>query len=484
MIDTGSTISAINATYLKKLNIKQDTYSTTIPCKTANNSELHISGIIVLPITINDIQMKVHTFIIDDLCTDLLLGGDFCDLYQVNIDYSKKCLSFKSQNHRTAVKFDKYVNEQQVFNVKTMNEITIPPLSAKIIQAITTAPSMSAIFTPSSNSLNKKYIIAPHAILMIDNNKTTFLTLLNTTSVMQTIAKGTNVGQVKYHEDNTCYYACPGKPSIMKTNNVSHRIPIQQQHHPIQSYPYRRPAKETQIINQQVKEMLNNHIIRPSSSSCSSPVVIIKKKDDLKAGYWQIPIDEQDKNKTTFVTTDGLYEFNVLPFGLSNASASFQHDIIIYSNSFEKHVKHLDLVLDVLQKANVKLNVTKCSLEGIKPTTTNVKKTIDFPVPNSAKAAYSFVQMAQFYRRSIKNFANIAAPLNVFKTKNVKFIWTKECQKSFDTLKKQLSQYPLLVFYGGKSKLKLKISTDASNMGIGGVLHQVNRDGHLQPVQY
>ncbi|CAF3533465.1 unnamed protein product [Rotaria socialis] len=394
MIDTGSTISAINATYLKKLNIKQDTYSTTIPCKTANNSELHISGIIVLPITINDIQMKVHTFIIDDLCTDLLLGGDFCDLYQVNIDYSKKCLSFKSQNHRTAVKFDKYVNEQQVFNVKTMNEITIPPLSAKIIQAITTAPSMSAIFTPSSNSLNKKYIIAPHAILMIDNNKTTFLTLLNTTSVMQTIAKGTNVGQVKYHEDNTCYYACPGKPSIMKTNNVSHRIPIQQQHHPIQSYPYRRPAKETQIINQQVKEMLNNHIIRPSSSSCSSPV------------------------------------------------------------------------------------------EGIKPTTTNVKKTIDFPVPNSAKAAYSFVQMAQFYRRSIKNFANIAAPLNVFKTKNVKFIWTKECQKSFDTLKKQLSQYPLLVFYGGKSKLKLKISTDASNMGIGGVLHQVNRDGHLQPVQY
>ncbi|CAF3829521.1 unnamed protein product, partial [Rotaria magnacalcarata] len=408
MIDTGSTISAINATYLKKLNIKQDTYSTTIPCKTAKNSELHISGIIVLPITINDIQMKVHTFIIEDLCTDLLLGGDFCDLYQVNIDYSKKCLSFKSQNHRTAVKFDKYVNEQQVFNVKTMNEITIPPLSAKIIQAITIAPSMSAIFTPSSNSLNKKYIIAPHAILMIDNNKTAFLTLPNTTSVMQTIAKGTNVGQVKYHEDNTCYYVCPGvsntfqhtisalsptsiqsqrqpyatitntineliyhlsrsqqehirtvllkhkdvfdisKPSIMKTNNVSHRIPIQQQHHPIQSYPYRRPAKETQIINQQVKEMLNNHIIRSSSSPWSSPVVIIKKKDgsprfcvdyrrlnaiterdvyplpriddiidklagsqyfttlDLKAGYWQIPIDEQDKNKTAFVTTDGL----------------------------------------------------------------------------------------------------------------------------------------------------------------------------------
>ncbi|CAF4939190.1 unnamed protein product, partial [Rotaria sp. Silwood1] len=92
--------------------------------------------------------------------------------------------------------------------------------------------------------------------------------------------------------------------------------------------------------------------------------------------------------------------------------------------------------------------------------------------------------MAQFYRRFIKDFASIAAPLNVFKTKNAKFEWTNECQKSFDTLKQKLSQYPLLAFYNDKSKLKLKINTDASNMGIGGVLHQVTSDGHLQPIQY
>jgi hypothetical protein len=72
----------------------------------------------------------------------------------------------------------------------------------------------------------------------------------------------------------------------------------------------------------------------------------------------------------------------------------------------------------------------------------------------------------------------------MFKNKNAKFAWTTERQKSLNTLKQKLSQYPLLAFYNGKSKLKLKINTDASNTGIGGVLHQVNPDGRLQPIQY
>ncbi|CAF4570069.1 unnamed protein product, partial [Didymodactylos carnosus] len=124
--------------------------------------------------------------------------------------------------------------------------------------------------------------------------------------------------------------------------------------------------------------------------------------------------------------------------------------------------------LDALEKANVKLNAAKCSIahkqldylgyritpDGIKPTTTNVKKTIDFPTPTSIKAAYSFIQMAQF--RFIKDFSTIAAPLNMFKNKNVKFEWTPECEQSFNILKQKLSQYPLLAFHDGKSKLKLK----------------------------
>ena len=193
MVDTGSTISAIDAAYVKKLNLKQYIYPTTTACKTANNGHLHISGMIVLPITINNIQLQVNTFVVKDLCTDLLLGGDFCDKYRVNINYGSKYLTINIKQQQFIIKFQQHVNEQQVFNIKTMNNVIIPPLSAKIIQATTTAPAMCAIFTPSSKQLNKQHIAAPHSLLMINNNKTTILTLLNTTSTTQTIPKGTNL---------------------------------------------------------------------------------------------------------------------------------------------------------------------------------------------------------------------------------------------------------------------------------------------------
>jgi hypothetical protein len=197
MVDTGSTISAIDAAYVKKLNIKQYIYPTTTACKTANNGQLHISGMIVLPVTINNVQLTVNTFIVQDLCTDLLLGGDFCNKHRVNINYGNKYLTINIKQQQFIVKFQQHVDEQQVFNIKTIKDIVIPPLSAKIIQASTTAPAMSAIFTPSSKQLNKQHIAAPHAILRINNNKTTILTLLNTTSTIQTILKGTNVGHAR-----------------------------------------------------------------------------------------------------------------------------------------------------------------------------------------------------------------------------------------------------------------------------------------------
>ena len=140
------------------------------------------------------------------------------------------------------------------------------------------------------------------------------------------------------------------KPTTINLN-VSHRIPVKPEYQPVHSYPYRKAAKERELISEQVDEMLRNHVIRPSSSPWSSPVVIVRKKDgsprfcvdyrklnliterdvyplphvddiidrlagsqffttlDLKSGYWQIPIAENDKCKSAFITADGLFEF-------------------------------------------------------------------------------------------------------------------------------------------------------------------------------
>jgi transposase InsO family protein len=611
MVDTGSSISAINTSYATTVGLNHSIKPITASCRTANNGQLVIRGVITAHITINNCVTSVNLFVIDHLCVDLLLGGDFCLKYKVGIDYDQQCLSFTLDHYRIQAKFLSSVPTSQTFAVSSSDELVLPPMSSRVVRATTTSPSMAAIFTPTLHHSHRQ-VVAPHAIVTVQTDHTAVLTILNPSSSTYRLPRHTTLGYLQTHEPDNCFSIHSddddrsNRPlssartsidsslstecdklishlsrheqisvrsilrkhsnlfdtsisSIMKTNGFYHRVPVQPHHPPIQSYPYRKSAKESTVINEQVQDMLSNHVIRPSTSPWSSPVVLIQKKDgtprfcvdyrrlnliterdvyplpriddiidklagsryfstlDLKAGYWQIPVAEDDKKKTAFITTDGLYEFNVLPFGLSNAPATFQRvinsvlgslrwditlvyldDIIVYSPSFDTHVQHLDRVLTALHAANVRLNITKCSIarkqldylgfriteHGIKPTTTNVKKTLDFPTPTSTKAAYSFVQMAQFYRRFIRDFSSIAAPLHRFKNKNVPFEWSNECQQSFDTLKQKLSQYPLLAFYDGKSPLKLKVNTDASNIGIGGVLHQMGEDGRLQPIQY
>ncbi|UYV74255.1 hypothetical protein LAZ67_11002642, partial [Cordylochernes scorpioides] len=179
--------------------------------------------------------------------------------------------------------------------------------------------------------------------------------------------------------------------------------------------------KERDIIKDQIDEMLKEGIIRPSSSPWSFPVILVKKRDgkfrfcvdyrklnevtvkdvypipriddvmdtlqgskyfsaiDLRSGYWQVEIEEKDKEKTAFTTTHGLYEFNVMPFGLCNAPATFERnmdnvlgnlrwqiclcyldDVIIYSSDFPTHLKRLEAVLKCFSESNLKLNDKKC----------------------------------------------------------------------------------------------------------------------------
>jgi hypothetical protein len=339
MLDTGSTISAMNAAYAKKINISHHIHPTTTSCRTANNGQLRVSGRLTLPITINTTQFPVNIFIVEDLCAELLLGGDFFSKYNGNIKYNEKQFKINRGHQHVSVQFQHQDTAEQVFNVKTNVDIVLPPLSSKVITAITESPPMQAVFSPSLGQLLKQHVVAPHAIVTVSRDKSTVMTLLNTSQSSVTIPKGTQLGHINQHLDDHCCYVRPdwsdhhrhcissvtthssqqqmkneksvplqlktlvehlpriqqeqiypmllkhcsmfdtSQASVINTENVNHRIPIQPHHPPIQSYPYRKAAKETQVINEQVKLMLDNRIIRPSSSPWSSPVVIIKKKD-------------------------------------------------------------------------------------------------------------------------------------------------------------------------------------------------------------
>ncbi|CAF3952238.1 unnamed protein product [Rotaria sp. Silwood1] len=237
-------------------------------------------------------------------------------------------------------------------------------------------------------------------------------------------------------------------------------------------------------------------------------------KLDFQGGYHQVPIDESDKPKTAFVTRDKFWEYNVMPQGIKNGPPTFQRiinkllghlqwhcalayidDIIIYSNSMSEHLHHLEQVLSLLHHANFRLNASKCEFvqtriqflghiineEGIAPTPEKVRAINDIPVPNSIKAATSFIKMAEYYRNHIPNFSTLAQPLFDLTKKHEKFIWGIEQQNSFDKIKQLLISEPLLQF--PNSDIPFIIQVDASNYGIGAVLMQDNGKGE-QPIAF
>ena len=230
---------------------------------------------------------------------------------------------------------------------------------------------------------------------------------------------------------------------------------------------------------------------------------VIFSKIDLKSGYHQIRIREGDEWKTAFKTKYGLYEWLVMPFGLTNAPSTFMRlmnhvlrvfigkfvvvyfdDILVYSKNVEEHLDHLRAVLDTLRRESLYANFKKCSFcmdkivflgfvvsaNGIEVEKDKVKAILDWPTPKNISEVRSFHGLASFYRRFVKNFSTIAAPLNEIVKKEVGFHWGEKQQHAFDLLKEKLTTAPILTLPNFDKTFELEC--DASGVGIGAVLMQ------------
>ena len=311
-----------------------------------------------------------------------------------------------------------------------------------------------------------------------------------------------------------------GDEDLGNTPLLEHGI---ETHGPPLRQPYRQqnPAVRREEMAQ-VQQMLSSRIIRPSNSPWASPVVMVRKKDgslrfcvdfrqlnaatvkdahplpriddlldalhgakwfstlDLKSGYWQVPIAEQDKEKTAFRTSSGqLFEFNQVPFGLCNAPATFSRlmdrvlaglhwetclfyldDIIVFSSTWEEHLARLREVFERLRHAKLKLGATKCTFaakevsylghrvteESLLPDPSLLAAIRDILPPKTATEVRSFLGLAGYYRRYVKGFATIAAPLFALTRKEALFHWSEDCQAAFDQLKTRLTTSPITAF--------------------------------------
>uniref|UniRef100_A0A151UF56 Transposon Ty3-I Gag-Pol polyprotein n=1 Tax=Cajanus cajan TaxID=3821 RepID=A0A151UF56_CAJCA len=236
----------------------------------------------------------------------------------------------------------------------------------------------------------------------------------------------------------------------------------------------------------------------------------IFSKIDLKSGYHQIRIREGDEWKTAFKTKYGLYEWLVMPFGLTNAPSTFMRlmnhvlkeflgkcvvvyfdDILIYSTNFDLHVEHLSAVMNVLRKEKLFANIEKCtfctdhvvflgfvvSSKGVQVDEEKIRAIQEWPTPKNVSEVRSFHGLASFYRRFVKDFSTLAAPLNEIVKKHVGFKWGEKQEKAFSELKHKLTNAPILALPNFAKSFE--IECDASNVGIGAVLMQ---EGH--PIAY
>ncbi|CAM4658449.1 unnamed protein product [Lepidochelys kempii] len=328
--------------------------------------------------------------------------------------------------------------------------------------------------------------------------------------------------------------------------------------HPIRVQPYRVSPQAKTAIEREIQDMLQMGVIRPSESAWASPVVLVPKPDgeirfcvdyrklnavtrpdnypmprtdelleklgraqfistlDLTKGYWQVPLDESAKERSAFITHLGLYEFNVLPFGLRNAPATFQRlvdgllaglgeyavayldDVAIFSDSWADHLEHLQEVLERIREAGLTVKAKKCQIglnrvtylghqvgQGtISPLQAKVDAIQKWPVPKSKKQVQSFLGLAGYYRRFVPHYSQIAAPLtDLTKKKQPNAVqWTGKCQKAFNKLKATLMSDPVL--RAPDFDKPFLVTTDASERGVGAVLMQKGPDQEFHPVVF
>ncbi|XP_072166477.1 uncharacterized protein [Diadema setosum] len=325
---------------------------------------------------------------------------------------------------------------------------------------------------------------------------------------------------------------------------------------PVVSKPYPLPQSMQAAVKAELSEMLNMGVIEKSRSKYASPIVLVKRKDgsnrfcvdyrklnaitvfdpepipiadtllaklsrgkyfskfDLSKGYWQIPMAESDKEKTAFVTAEGLFHFTVLPFGMVNAPATFSRlmrevlfgldnvvnyidDILVFSETWEEHLDSLQAVLSRLADAGLTAKPSKCHVGfktldflghvvgggTLKPHPEKVEQILQAEVPQTKREVRAFLGLAGYYRKFIPNFAAIAAPLSDLTKKDRanRVDWGPLEEQAFNTLKSRLTSSPILHLPDHESPFIL--ATDASDVGIGAVLMQ-RVEGEKFPIAY
>ena len=338
--------------------------------------------------------------------------------------------------------------------------------------------------------------------------------------------------------------------------NYEHEIRLKPNSTPIAQRPYRMSPENREKLRIEINDLIKLGLIEPSQSEWASPAILVPKSDgsmrcvidyrkvnniiqgdsfpmqriddlidkigqakyltkiDLCKGFYQISLNENSREVTTFCTPFGCYKWRRLPFGLKTSSASFNSmisnvlsgledicgmyvdDVIIFSNTLDEHVEHCNIVFERLLNANLTVKLIKCvfacnELEyvghivgfgQISPKQLKVKSILDAPRPQSKKQLQSLLGLVGFYQRYLPQYSLLTAPLTDLLKKNKYFEWNDNADKAFNDIKMLMSTSPTLIIADFTKPFVLYV--DASEIAVGSVLMQKDNYDVLRPVCY
>lgn len=507
LFDTGCVGNILSKDFCDKHQIpyvkREDTVTTLA------NGEQQDCGVTVNPVTISlGPYTEKFKFIVTTIQMDVILGKSWKDKHQAKIDCSSNTIEFMHKKDTYWVRANEYFQQTSLNSIVRDFNMGCPMFSV-LLRSSTSEPEVK-----NHGEISK--ILSEYTDVFPDE-----------------LPKGLPPQRIQ----------------------GDFRIELKEDAKPVKKGLYRMSHTEIEETKRQVEHLLDMGFIRPSKSPWASPVLFASKKDgglrfcvdyralnrftvknsyplpridnimdqvgsakyfstiDLRSGYHQMRVAPEDIPKTAFNTRYGHYEYTVVPFGLTNAPAAFMNimndvfsdfvdkfvmvyldDILIFSDSWEEHVKHIRLVLERLRKHKLYAKISKCKFgvqeadylgfvlrAGKLAMNPNKTRAIEaWETPKTKKELQSFLGLVNYYRRFIRNCSKIAKPLTEL-TKNVPFNWNKSANDAFKELKRSIITAPVLAQFNPKKEIY--VTTDASKYAIGAVMEQDYDDGR-HPVAF
>jgi hypothetical protein len=488
LLDSGSSISILGSD-LSKLFLSWgatlDGCADFTHIATANDSQAEVCGCLVLPVMAQNVTRLVKFYIIPDVTTPLILGVDFWKLFDIAPSL-----------------FRDYCAPTDSVTGNSVSEVRLHSFEALTAEQRSTAEDLIRRF--EDISFGKKGL-----------GRTSLLT--------HTIHTG-DCPPIKQR-----YY--PISPHRLVELNKQVDLMLEQDVVEPSTSAWNNPTLFTPKANGELRFCIDSRKLNSVSKHDAYPLPFISSildqlRDarflsslDLKSAFWQIPLDEASRERTAFtVPSRGLFQFKVMCYGLTGAPATQQRlmdrlfgpefgnrvfvyldDIIIVSRTFDEHISLLTRVLERLTSANLTINFGKSQFfrrelkylgyvvdeRGLHTDPSKIQAIVDYPTPTSRKEVKMFLGTASYYRRFIKNFSAMAAPLNALTStrKNAPaFSWSTEADKSFHELKSALVSAPVLACPDFSQPFI--VHSDASGFGVGGTLTQIAADGMEHPIAF